>query len=165
MGIERRATSQQILQHESIAVCPFFFCFTRHYCCSYGHNITSTGSWFLNWIPEACSCATRASYIVSNNLYVDFLPTEAFSEIAGILLLLFSYNMYLAFADNFVSFVDRKYYPVVRKAMLICLNTYQWTLSLLLDFGRLYFWIHALSIQYHVQVRPVLDPTNFRKCA
>ncbi|KAJ3299465.1 hypothetical protein HK104_008821 [Borealophlyctis nickersoniae] len=49
----------------------------------------------------------------------DFLAPEGFAELAGLLLLIFSYNMYLAFADNFLAFIPNRYYPLILLGIIL----------------------------------------------
>ncbi|KAJ3022006.1 Xenotropic and polytropic retrovirus receptor 1 [Thoreauomyces humboldtii] len=49
----------------------------------------------------------------------DYLTPEGFAEFASVLFFLFSYTLYLALDDNFLSFISLKWYPTILLGMII----------------------------------------------
>ncbi|KAJ3154791.1 Xenotropic and polytropic retrovirus receptor 1 [Geranomyces variabilis] len=49
----------------------------------------------------------------------DYLPPGGFSEFASVLFFLFSYTLYLALDDNFLSFISLKWYPTILLVVIL----------------------------------------------
>ncbi|KAI8585980.1 EXS family-domain-containing protein [Geranomyces variabilis] len=105
----------------SIAASPFcFFSFTL-YSLSSGRAFTSIGSSCLNLTLEVkilvlCGCPAAFANHVD---LADYLPPEGFSEFASVLFFLFSYTLYLALDDNFLSFISLKWYPTILLVVIL----------------------------------------------